>query len=98
MAAVFMKRPVANRFGALDWFHVTGIAFGEILLYFAAAYLADRLAGIFDRPPPCCPKCGGKMKHAASGSYDFSAIPHYTELMTVFLFAAVNGLILLFAH
>ena len=74
----------------LTWYIVLGIILGEVFLLFIAGYVSEWIADRFDRIPATCPKCRASVVSKGTGFYDFSIIPHFTDIFTTILFVAYN--------
>lgn len=82
--------PLARRLVDLHWPYLLGILAGEILFVLLACFLSDRIAELFDGVPKECPKCGGEIVLHSSGFYDFSFVPHMTDVLITLIFLALH--------
>jgi len=76
----------------LRWYVILGIIFGEIFLLFIAGFISDWIADLIDRIPANCPKCRASIVQKGTGFYDFSLIPHFTDIFTTILFLVYNSI------
>jgi len=74
----------------LRWHVTLGIIIGEVLLLFIALFLSGWIADRLDRIPDKCPKCRASVAHEGSGFYDFSFIPHITDIIIAVIFVTFN--------
>ena len=88
-AAAFII-PCAKRLIDLHWLHFLGILFGEIVLLLLAAFLSHKIANLIEGAPKECPNCGGKIVENGSGFYDFSIVPHISDIFIGIIFIGLN--------
>jgi hypothetical protein len=89
LAAAFII-PRAMRLADLHWHHFLGILLGEIILLLLAAFLSYKIANVIDGVPKECPSCGGKIVEHGSGFYDFSIVPHISDIFIGIIFIGLN--------
>ena len=94
-AAAFII-PRAMRLADLHWPHFLGILLGEIILLLIAAFLSHQIGNLIDGVPKKCPNCGGKILGHGSGFYDFSIVPHISDILIGIIFIGLNVLALHF--
>jgi hypothetical protein len=74
----------------LRWYITLGIILGEILLMIIAVFLSGWIADLLDRIPDKCPNCRASVVHKGGGFYDFSLIPHFTDIFITIIFVIEN--------
>ena len=95
LAAAFII-PRAMRLVDFHWQHFLGILLGEIILLLVAGFVSNKIANLIGGVPKVCPRCGGKIVKEVSGFYDFSIVPHISDVLLAIIFIGLNASVLYF--
>jgi hypothetical protein len=95
LAAAFII-PGATRLVDFHWQHFLGILLGEIILLLVAGFVSNKIANLIHGVPKVCPRCGGKIVQQVSGFYDFSIVPHISDVLIAIIFIGLNASVLYF--